>query len=284
MRRTTATALVLLAAMTVTIAGCASPRSGSPASGAPTTPRARPSESAFATIFHVSANASSSGGAVAVNPESAIPDPGTGAGDPRLTQALLPQSAAARQRLALLPPAVVAMPDRDRGSLFIPLRQTADPVAGPPECAEWTAGLWSEVVTSFNVPGVQLAVDQEPVPAHADWPAYSEAIVTGPAHVLDSLADPVLPAACRSIAGQPGTYSGGVRPLTAARLSLGSRAFEVTGTGKVQVWLAAEVVRGPGFVLEVRIPFQVSPPGSDPAAWLGDITAAACQRAETTLR
>jgi hypothetical protein len=32
-----------------------------------------------------------------VNPESA--NPGTGTGDPRLTQALLPQSAAARYRI-----------------------------------------------------------------------------------------------------------------------------------------------------------------------------------------
>ena len=216
-----------------------------------------------------------------MNPEAAIPNPGTGAGDPRLMQALLPQSAAAR--LALLPAAVVAMPDRDRESLFIPLRQTADPVVGPPECAEWTAGLWSEVVTRFNVPGVQLAVDQEPKPAHAEWPAYAEGIITGPAQVLDSLADPALPAACRAITSPPG-YPGGVRPLAPAGLGQGSRAFEVTGTGKIQVWLAAEVVRGPGFVLEVRIPAQVSPPGNDPAAWLGDITAAAYQRAEMTLR
>jgi hypothetical protein len=280
MRRTAAIALVPLAATTVAIAGCASPRSGSPGSGAP---QARPSESAFATIYAVSGNGGTSAGAAPVNPEAAIPNPGTGAGDPRLTQALLPQSAAARQRLALLPPAVVAMPDRDRESLFIPLRQTADPVVGPPDCAEWTAGLWSEVVTRFNVPGVQLAVDQEPKPAHADWPQYAEAIITGPAPVLDSLADPVVPAACRAISSPPG-YPGGVRPLAAAGLGQGSRAFEVTGTGKVRVWVAAEVVRGPGFVLEVRIPFQVSPPGNDPAAWLGDITAAAYQRAEMTLR
>jgi hypothetical protein len=282
MRRTAAIALVPLA-VTVVIAGCASPRAGSPASGgAPATSGARPSESAFATIFHISANASSSGGAVAVNPGTAIANPGTGTGDPRLTQALLPQSASARYRIAWLPAAVVAMPDRDRGSLFIPLRQTADPVAGPAECAEWTAGLWSEVVTSFNVPGVQLAVDQDPQPAHADWPGYAEAIITGPARVLDSLAEPVLPAACRAISSPPG-YPGGVRPLAPAGLGQGSRAFEVTGTGKVRVWIAAEVVRGPGFVLEVRIPSQVSPAGNDPAAWLGDITAAAYQRAETAL-
>ena len=277
MRIAAAVTLVLTAA--AAIAGCASPRSAGRASGAPAP---RPSESAFATVFHISANAGSPAGGV--NPQAAIANPGTGAGDPRLLRALLPQSAAARYRIALLSPAVVAMPDRDPRSLFIPLRQTADPIAGPPQCAEWTAGLWSKVVTSFNVPGVQLAVDQELVPAHADWPAYSEAIVTGPAQVLDSLAGPDPPAACRTIAGQPGTYSGGIRSLTATALSLGSRAFEVTGTGNVQVWVAAEVVRGPGFVLEVRIPFQVSSQGHDPAAWLGDITAAACQRAETVLR
>jgi hypothetical protein len=278
MRRIVAIALVPLAAMAVAIAGCASPRSGSPASVV-SSAGARPSESAFATVYGVSGDGGTSAGAASVNPEAAIPDPGTGAGDPRLEQALLPQSAAAGYRLALLPPAVVAMPDRDRGSLFIPLRQTADPVVGPADCAEWTAGLWSTVVTSFNVPGVQLAVDQQTGPAQAGWPAFSEAIITGPAPVLDSLAGPSLPAGCRAISGQPGTYSGGVRPLTAARLSLSSRAFEVTGTGKVRVWLAAEVVRGPRFVLEVRIPFQVLPRGSDPATSLETITAAACQRA-----
>jgi hypothetical protein len=285
MRRTAAIALVPLAAMTVAIAGCAGQRS--PASAPGGAPEARPSQSFFvsSSVYAVPGNGGTSTGASAapVNPEAAIPNPGTGPGDPRLTRALLPQSAAARYRMVLLPPAVVAMPDRDRGSLFIPLRQAADPVPGPPECAEWTAGLWSKVVTSFNVPGVQLAVDQQTVPAHADWPAYSEAIITGPAQVLDSLADPALPAACRSIAGQQGAYSGGVRPLAAGRLSLGSRAFEVTGTGKVQVWVAAEVVRGPGFVLEVRIPFQAFSPGSDPATWLGNVTAAACQLATARL-
>jgi hypothetical protein len=53
-------------------------------------------------------------------------------------------------------------------------------------------------MTSFNVPGVQLAVDQQTVPTLAGWPAFSEAIITGPAPVLDSLADPVLRAACRA--------------------------------------------------------------------------------------
>ncbi len=90
------------------------------------------------------------------NPQAAIPNPGTGTGKQLLVRALLPQSASGHLRAFLLPPAVVALPDRDRRSLFIPLRQAASGVAGPPECTGWTAGLWLEVVTSFNEPGVQL--------------------------------------------------------------------------------------------------------------------------------
>ncbi len=114
------------------------------------------------------------------------------------------------------------------------------------------------------------------------WPVFSEAITTGPAAVLVSLADPALPAGCRTITSQT-AYPGGIRALAAARLGLGSWAFEVTGTGKFPVWTWAEVVWGPGFLLEVRIPVQSGLPGSDAGAWLGSITAAACQRAVTTL-
>jgi hypothetical protein len=217
------------------------------------------------------------------NPQAAIPNPGTGTGDPLLVAALLPPpSAAGRLHSLLLPAAVVALPDRDRRSLFIPLRQYSAAVTGPPECAGWTAGLWLEVVTSFNQAGVQLAVTQQSVPGPSGWPMFSEAIITGPPAVLGSLADPAVPIGCRTITSQT-AYPGGVRTLVVARAGLGSRAFEITGTGKFPVWTWAEVVRGPGFVLEVRIPVQSGAPGSDPGASLASIAAAAYQRAIMTL-
>jgi hypothetical protein len=254
------------------------PVAGSP--GAGTAPSARPS-AAGSFIWEVYP----AGGR---NPLAAIPNPGTGTGDHRLLAALLPQSAAGEPRFLsaalstlLLPPAVVALPDRDRRSLFIGLRQYSAAVTGPPECAGWTAGLWLEVVTSFNETGVQLAV-AESVPAPSGWPLFSEAIITGPPAVLGSLADPAVPAGCRTITSQT-LYPGGIRALAATRLGLGSRAFEITGTGQFPVWTWAEVVRGPGFVLEVRIPTQSGSSGSDPGASLASITAAAYQRASTTL-
>ena len=276
------TTLVLIPVLAA-IAGCATPRSPSAAASASTTAggartgsasRALPSPLEFARAAVVPAGSP--------NPQAAIPNPGAGTGDPRLVTALLPQSAAGHLRSFLLAPAVVALPDRDRRSLFIPLRQYSAAVTGPPECAGWTAGLWLEVVTSFNQAGVQLAVTQQSVPATSGWPMFSEAIITGPPAVLGSLADPAVPAGCRTITSQTG-YPGGVRALAAPRAGLGSRAFEVTGTGKFPVWTWAEVVRCPGFVLEVRIPVQSGAPGSDPGASLASITAAAYQRAIMTL-
>ena len=64
------------------------------------------------------------------NPEAAIPNPGTGPGNPLLLRALLPQSSSGRESALLLPPAVVALPDRDLRSLFIALRQYASPDPG----------------------------------------------------------------------------------------------------------------------------------------------------------
>lgn len=282
MRRTAAIALVLTATTAVAISGCAAAGtagaagrtaaiSGSASAGSG--PGARPSVVASAAVIPA-------GGP---NPQAAIPNPGTGTGNQLLVRALLPQSASGRLRALLLPPAVVALPDRDRGSLFIPLRQAASGVAGPPECLGWTAGLWLELVTSFNEPGVQLAVTQQSVPAGSGWPVFSEAIITGPAAVLHSMADPALPDGCRTITSQT-VYPGGIRALAAARLGLGSRAYEVTGTGKFPVWTWAEVVQGPGFLVEVRIPVQSGLRGSAAPGWLGNITGAAYRRAETTLR
>ena len=261
--------LVTISLVTISVAGCASRAPGRPAAPARSAASAL---SAFSTVF-----ATQPGG---TNPEASIPNPGTGKGDLTLVKALLPQTAAGRAAALLLPPAIVALPDTDPRSFFIGLRQFSSPVAGPPECLGWTAGLWQVALASFNRSGVQLAITEQSVPSTSGLPLFSEAIIMGPARVLAALADPPLPAACRAITSQT-SYPGGVRPLALARHGLRSRAYEVTGTGRVPVWQWAEVVSGPGFVLEVRIPDQ-SPNPVAPVQ-LPAITAAAYQRAVAVL-
>lgn len=258
----------------ITVAGCASRAPADPVAAAPAVSagsRATAVPSAFSTAFAMRPGDS--------NPEASIPNPGTGEGDLALVKALLPQTAG-RAAAFLLPPAVVALPDKDLRSLFLGLRQFSSPVAGPRDCLGWTIGLWGVAVTSFNVPGVQLAVTEQSVPAANGFPEFSEAIITGPPRVLAALADPPLPAACRAITSQT-SYPGGVRPLNLARHGLRSRAYEITGTGKVPVWQWAEVVSGPGFVLEIRISNQSENPA--PEVQLPPIAVDAYRRATAFL-
>ena len=278
---------LLLAVLSVLtgLAGCATRApgggAGSPAVGATSAPAREPAApvagvtpSASATAFMMPA-----GGP---NPEAAIPNPGTGEGDPLLVRALLPQVSSGREAALLLPPAVVALPDRDPRSLFIALRQYASPVVGPQACDRWTAGLSALAVSAFNRPGVQLGVTEQSVPTQAGLPMFSEAVITGPPAVLDALADPPLPAACRAITTPH--YPGGVKPATVPAPgpgTLSARAFEVTGTGKFPVWTWAEVIRGRGFLMEIRIPNQSANP--DPGTALTTIAASAYDRAAAVL-
>ena len=193
--------------------------------------------------------------------------------------ALLPQSAPGRAAALLLPPAVVALPDRDRHSLFIGLRQYGSPVVGPRACDEWTAGLSYAVLSGFNLPGVQLGVERSTQPPDGR-PTFSETIVTAPQAVLGALADPPLPAACRDITTPP--YPGGVKPGTVtAPVAAGERIFEITGTGEFPVWQWAEVIQGKGFLLEIRIPNQSG--DNDPGTALPAIAANAYHRAAAIL-
>jgi hypothetical protein len=261
--------------------GAGSPAAGSPAAGGTSASAREPAASVAGVTPSTSATAfmMPAGGP---NPEAAIPNPGTGAGDPLLVRALLPQVASGREAALLLPPAVVALPVRDHGSLFIGLRQYASPVVGPQACDGWTAGLSAVVVSAFNRPGVQLGVTEQSVPAQAGLPMFSEAVITGPPSVLDALADPPLPGACHAIAAP--RYPGGVKPTTAPAPGPGAvsaRAFEVTGTGKFPVWTWAEVVRGRGFLMEIRVPNQSANP--DPGTALTTIAANAYNRAAAVL-
>jgi hypothetical protein len=277
------TLLLTVLSVLTGLAGCATraPGGGSPAAGGTSAPAREPAASVAAVTPSASATAfvMPAGGP---NPEAAIPNPGTGTGDPLLVRALLPQVSSGRAAAFLLPPAVVALPDRDPGSLFIGLRQYASPVVGPQACDGWTAGLSAVVVSAFNRPGVQLGVTEQSVPAQAGLPMFSEAVITGPSSVLDALADPPLPAACRAITTP--RSPGGVKPTTAPAPGPGAvsaRAFEVTGTGKFPVWTWAEVVRGRGFLMEIRIPNQSAT--SDPGAALTAIAANAYARAAAAL-
>ena len=118
------------------------------------------------------------------------------------------------------------------------------------------------------------------MPTPAGLPSFSEAIIRPPS-ALNAMDSP-LPSDCHTIASQP--YSGGVRPIGASAPGPGSRrvqAFEVTGTGKVPLWQWAEVVRGPDFLLEIRIPDQSA--DADPGAALATITASSYSQAAAVL-
>jgi hypothetical protein len=276
--------LAIVAALTG-IAGCATRTPGSSAgsghetsaalsvaSPAPSAATAAPSVSSFATIVGMPV-----GGP---NPEATIPNPGTGTGNPLLVRALLPQPATlGRLAAILLPPGVIALPDRNPQSLYIGLRQVGTPVVGPSACDGWTAGLSTEVLSRFNQSGVQLGVEEN-VLAPADAPLFAETIITGPPPVLDALGDPPLPASCRDITTPH--YSGGVKPVAATVPgAVSARAFAVTGPGKDPVWQWAEVIQGQNFVVEISIPVQAAQ--SDPPTSLTEISATAYRRAATIL-
>lgn len=273
MRRAITGIAVLATAITAT--GCATHSNAGVG-----TPPSSTKTSATPSISFTTTNSKTSNG-VDDNSDASIPNPGTGKDNPALLRALLPVTAAPRLSAAQLAPAVVAMPDTDPRSTFIALRQSVDPVVGPSQCVGWTHGLSQSVLESFNQPGVQLAIASQ-LESPADQPGFTEAIVTGPPRVLSALADPPLPAACRAITAQT-AYPGGVKPLAAARIGAGTRAYEVTGTGKNQVWEWAEVVSGPDFVLEIRIPYSSPPSRQAPQAQLPEITSRAYQRALTAL-
>lgn len=220
--------------------------------------------------------------------EAAIPNPGTGKGDPQVGAALLTrfQSAHVSQEL---PGAVVALPVTDRTSMFVALRQVSSPLRGGRDCEKWTAGLWRAVLDDYNVHGVQLGVTK--LDAFSRGSAlrmtklpnpliFTEAVITGPAV---SLGDPRLPASCEHLPGL-GNDSGAIQPLSVPRLGDRSWAYRITGTGKIPIWQWVEVVQTRRYLLEIRIPNQAPAPKTDPATLLPQIAHAAYAKAETALR
>jgi hypothetical protein len=218
--------------------------------------------------------------------EAAIPNPGTGKGDPQVAAALLTRFQSAHESPEL-PGAVVALPITDRTSLFVALRQASSPLSGGHDCEKWTAGLWRAALDDYNVPGVQLGVTK--LDAFSRGSAlkttrppltFTEAIITGPAV---SLGDPRLPASCERLPGL-GNDSGAIEPLSVPRLGDRSWAYRITGTGTIPIWQWVEVVRTRHYLLEIRIPNQAPAPKTDPATLLPRIAHAAYAKAKTALR
>lgn len=218
--------------------------------------------------------------------EDGTPNPGTGDGDPRLKAALLTGFRDVRERPEARG-AVVRMPVAHLGSLFIPMRQVASPLLRPVACARWSAGAWWEVLRRHNTPGVQLAVTIAAPDAVGGGPTegafFSEAIVTGPAAVLDRLGDPALPPRCRRLS-DPRAGSGKVQPLAVPPLGDRTWAYRIAGSGEVPVWHWVEVVQTPRYVLEIRIPNQSPAPREDPATLLPLIAREAYAKAEAAFR
>ncbi len=244
-----------------------------------------------------------------------IPNPGTGAGDPRLVSALLTDFQVARES-ETLPAAVVALPVTDLQSTFIPLRMISSPLYGAPACDKWTAGLWSTVLHDFNHQGVQIGVTELETPEHTsatgpqpdaeslfrelrneseggshkldlnasteDHLTFGEAIITGPAQMLASLADTSEVASCGRLTGDEGD-SGAVEPFPVPPLGERSWAFRITGRHE-PVWQWVEVVQTPRYLIEISIPVQSPAPGADPADLLPQIAEAAYAKAEAAFR
>jgi hypothetical protein len=265
--------MMVVVSLGVIAVGCGAQRARTQHSGA--RPAAERSPSRYATVMRPGEAA-------------AIPNPGTGRGDPHVAAALLTRFQGAHESREL-PRAVVAMPVTDRTSMFVALRQVSSPLGGGPECRKWTAGLWRAVLDDFNVDGVQIgvtalnAISRESalrMTTPADPLMFTEAIITGPAV---SLGDPRLPASCERLPGL-GEDSGAVRPLSVPRLGDRSWAYRVTGTGEIPVWQWVEVVQTRRYLLEIRIPNQAPAPRTDPARLLPQIAQAAYAKAETALR
>ncbi|MDL4814152.1 hypothetical protein [Actinomadura opuntiae] len=260
----------------VSVAGCGTEHAGSrPPKAAASSPRIE------ATIM-------------SPQDEAAIPNPGTGTADPRLTAALLTRFEGAVES-PYQRGAAIRLPLRNTKSMFIAMRQVSSYYrAQAPECEKWTGGLWYTLIRDFShAPGAQLAVTRldPPMRTRPDQKppsvlVFSESIITAPAPVLNRLADGRVPAACGRLtapASSPGDSTAVIKPIEVAPLAGASRGFVIAdGQGVVSHWV--EIVQFGSYLLEVRIPNQSSPPRGDRVAALQRIARAAYDRAAASLR
>ncbi|MEV0345087.1 hypothetical protein AB0H88_04930 [Nonomuraea sp. NPDC050680] len=219
------------------------------------------------------------------------PNPGSGAGDSRLAMALLTRFRDVQEE-PYEPGAVVALPVADMESPFIPSRQISSPFGGPEECDKWTAGMWLAVLRTYNTAGVQIAVtminQSSPSPGaqrlrRPEGASFSEAVITGPAAMLNRLGDPNLPARCRHLS-DPDVGSGEIQPLAVPRLGEHSWAYRITGSRKVPIWHWVEVIQTSRYLLEIRIPNQEPRPRADPAKLLPQVAQEAYTKAEAAFQ
>ncbi|WP_143737341.1 hypothetical protein [Microbispora sp. GKU 823] len=256
------------------IARAASPEPGSPAPGSPAPHEERPDPTP-------SESEELMGWALKEGEPIPVPNPGTGGANPRLLSALLTDFGPAHESDAT-PGAVVGLPAPvGDASLFIGLRVMSSPLHGPSLCGKWTSGTWSTVLRDFDQRGVWIAATQLTNPPDTRDPLmFGESIITGPAEMLDHLADTGGVESCRRLKGiRVGT--GAVEPFPVPRLGTRSWAFRLVEEKSVTQW--AEVVQTPRYVLEIRIPGQWPKPRIDPAVLLPRIAEAAYARAEAAL-
>ncbi|MEV7801395.1 hypothetical protein AB0O28_00435 [Microbispora sp. NPDC088329] len=208
-----------------------------------------------------------------------VRNPGTGGANPRLLSALLTEFGSAYES-DVTPGAVLGLPAPVlEGSRFVALRMMSSPFHAPSPCGKWTSGMWTVVLRDFDQRGVWIAATELQSSRSADPLVFGESIVTGPAAMLDHLADTSGVESCRKLRGA-GVGTGAVEPFPVPPLGVRSFAFRITGSGDVPVWQWVEVVQTSRYVLEIRIPNQFPEPRTDPAVLLPRIAEAAYARAE----
>ncbi|MEU6424755.1 hypothetical protein ABZ860_02570 [Microbispora sp. NPDC046973] len=257
------------------IAAAASPEPVSPAPGSPERHEERPDPTP-------SESEELMGWALEEGEPIPVPNPGTGGANPRLLSALLTDFGPAHESDAT-PGAVVGLPAPvGDASLFIGLRMMSSPLHGPSLCEKWTSGMWTVVLRDFDRRGAWIAATQLQARRRADPLVFGESVITGPAAMLEHLADTRRVESCLKLKGaRAGT--GAVEPFPVPPLGTRSFAFRITGSGDVPVWQWVEVVQTPRYLLEIRIPNQFPEPRTDPAVLLPRIAEAAYARAEAAL-
>jgi hypothetical protein len=104
---------------------------------------------------------------------------------------------------------------------------------------------------------------------------FSEAIITGPPHVLDTLADGRTPGACLQLTMYGGA-PGRIEPLPTPEVGDQSWAYRILDS-KGYVWHWVQVTRHRSYLIEIRIPNQ----GPGPRVGMVSILHQAAEQAYT---